>query len=93
MQSMGRINLLHQPEKNRYVVHLLYASPVQRGTVRIVEDLVTLYNIPVTIDLPEKIKSATLIPSGKKLVMHNSDHKIRVTIPEFKCHTAIVFEY
>ena len=27
LPSLGRINLLHQPEKKRYVLHLLYASP------------------------------------------------------------------
>lgn len=40
MPSMGRINLLKQAHKNRYVLHLLYASPIQRGSVRVVEDLV-----------------------------------------------------
>lgn len=93
MPSAGRVNLLHQPGKNRYVVHLLYASPIQRGTVRVIEDLVPLHNTPVTIDLPEKIKSATLIPSGKKLKMEHKNGKIQVVVPEFTCHTAIVFEY
>jgi hypothetical protein len=93
MPSMGRINLLQQPENKRYVVHLLYASPIQRGTVRVIEDLVPLYNTPVTINLPEKIKSAYLIPSGDKIEMTEKDGKISVVVPEFTCHTAIVFEY
>ncbi len=93
MPSMGRVNLLHQPDKNRYIVHLLYASPIQRGKVRVVEDLVPLYNIPVTVNLSEKIKSATLVPSGKKLEMKSVDGKIQVVVPEFTCHTAIVFGY
>ncbi len=93
MPSMGRMNLLHQPDKNRYVVHLLYASPIQRGKVRVVEDLVPLHNTPVTVNLPEKIKSATLVPSGKKLEMKSVDGKIQVIVPEFTCHTAIVFGY
>jgi hypothetical protein len=93
MQSMGRINLLHQTDKNRYVVHLLYASPIQRGNVRVIEDLVPIFNTSVTIELPENIKSATLIPSGDKLKMTKSEGKIQVTVPEFKCHAAIVFEY
>ena len=33
MPSMGRLNLLHQPEADRYVAHLTYASPIQRGGV------------------------------------------------------------
>jgi hypothetical protein len=93
MPSMGRMNLLHQPGKNRYVVHLLYASPIQRGKVRVVDDLVPLHNTPVTVSLPEKIKSATLVPSGNKLEMKSVDGKIQVIVPEFTCHTAIVFGY
>lgn len=93
MPSAGRINLLHQSEKNRYVVHLLYASPIQRGSVRVIEDLVPLYNTPVTIDVPEKIKTATLIPSGKKLKLNRVDGKFQVIVPEFTCHAAVVFGY
>ena len=93
MPSMGRINLLHQPEFNRYVVHLLYASPIQRGSVRVIEDLVSLYNIPVTVDIEEEIKSAYLIPSGKKVKIRRNNGKILLTIPEMKCHTGLVLEY
>lgn len=93
MPSMGRINLLHQPDKNRYVVHLLYASPIQRGTVRVIEDLIPLYNVPVTVDLDENIKSAYLIPSGKKLKAKKQNGKLEFIIPEFTCHTGIVLEY
>ncbi len=56
LPSLGRINLLHQTEHKRYVLHLLYASPIQRGSVRVIEDLVPLYNAPVTFDLDKNIK-------------------------------------
>jgi hypothetical protein len=93
MPSMGRINLLHQPDKSRYVVHLLYASPIQRGSVRVIEDLVHLYDIPLTVAVDVKIQSAYLVPSGKKLKIKRDDGKIHLTIPEFRCHTAVVLEY
>lgn len=93
MPSMGRINLLKQEDKNRYVLHLLYASPIQRGNVRVVEDLVPLYNIPVSIDVDETIKKAYLIPSGKKLKMKRVDGKLSLIVPELKCHTGVVLEY
>ena len=31
MPSAGRLSLLHQPQYRRYVAHLLYAAPMQRG--------------------------------------------------------------
>ncbi len=93
MPSMGRINLLHQPEKNRYVVHLLYASPIQRGKVQVIEDMPVLYNIPVTVDLEEEIKRAYLIPSGELLQTNVKDGNISITVPQLKMHTGIVLEY
>lgn len=93
MMSMGRLNLLKQDEKNRYVVHLLYASPIQRGNVRVVEDLPTVYDIPVRVDVEEDINKAYLIPSGKKLKMKRVDGKLKMVVPELKCHTGIVLEY
>jgi hypothetical protein len=93
MPSMGRINILKQPEYSRYVVHLLYASPIQRGSVRVIEDIVPLYNIPLTVDVKEDIKKAYLIPSGEKIKTIKKDGKVHLTVPELKCHIAVVLEY
>ncbi len=93
MPSSGRINLLHQPEHNRYVVHLLYATPIQRGEVSVIEDLVPLYNVPVEVNLGKEIKRAYQIPSGEALKMVKRGGRIKMVIPEFTCHTAIVLEY
>lgn len=93
LPSLGRINLLHQPEKNRYVLHLLYAAPIQRGSVKVIEDLVTLYNTPVTLDLKRKVKKIYTIPDGNTLQYEMMDGKVNLAVPEFKGHTAVVIEY
>lgn len=93
MPSMGRINLLRQQEKERYVLHFLYASPIQRGSVRVIEDLVPIYNIPVRIDVEEGIKKAYLVPSGEVLSFKKEAGGIALTLPELYCHNALVLEY
>lgn len=93
LPSAGRVSLLHQPGKNRYVVHLLYGPPIQRGECEVIEDLPFLYNVPVTVDLPHKIKKAILIPDGKNLEVKRNGNKVRVIVPKFKCHCGIVYEY
>ena len=93
MPSMGRMNLLHQPEHQRYVVHLLYASPIQKGSVKVIEDFPPLFDIPVTVDLPQSIKKAYLIPSGEELELRRQDGKLSLTVPKMICHTAVVLEY
>ncbi|MGQ1787406.1 hypothetical protein [Saccharicrinis sp. GN24d3] len=93
MPSCGRLNLLHQPEENRYVVHLTYGTPHQRGRAQVIEDLVPLHNVPVSVDFDEKIKKAYTISGKKALKMKKVDGKLQVVVPEFECHTAVVFEY
>ena len=75
------------------MVHLLYASPIQRGAVSVIEDLPSLYNTRVEVDFEEEIQRAYLIPSGESLAMEQKGDKLELIIPEFTCHTALVLEY
>jgi hypothetical protein len=93
MPSAGRLNLLHQPEHSRYVVHLLYASPIQRGAVSVIEDLIPLFNTPLTLDLEKTIRKAYLVPSGEQIKLRKEGTNFKLTVPEFTCHTGIVLEY
>ena len=93
LPSAGRVSLLHQADKNRYVAHLLYGPPIQRGMCEVIEDLPFLYDVPVAINVPEKIKRAMLIPDMINLEMTKKDGKLAVIIPKFQCHCGVVFEY
>ena len=93
LPSSGRVNLLHFPEKNRYVAHLLYAVPVQRGVAQVIDDLVPIYDTTVKIKLKENIKKAYLMPGNIELNTTKSNDKMSVIIPKFTCHTALVLEY
>ena len=93
LPSSGRVNLLHFPEKNRYVAHLLYAVPVQRGVAQVIDDLVPIYDTTVEIMLKENIKKAYLMPGNIELNTTKSNDKMSVIIPKFTCHTALVLEY
>ena len=93
LQSSGRINLLHQPEKSRYVLHLLYATPIQRGRAQVIEDLVPIYDTDVQINLKKNIKKVFTVPGNKKLKIKKRNEKTFVRIPKFKAHVALVIEY
>lgn len=93
MQSCGRVSLLKQDAKDRYVAHLLYAPALQRGDVCVIEDLPEVSGVTVEFDVPEKVKSVVSIPSGKRLRFKRSGSKVIVNIPTFSMHTAIVFNY
>lgn len=93
LPSAGRISLLHQPQYRRYVAHLLYAPPLQRGRCLVIEDLPTLRNIPVSLRPDRAIKRANLVPGNKPLPVQTSDSTVTVIVPEFSGHCAVVFEY
>ncbi len=93
MPSAGRATFIHQPARRRYVAHLLYGPPMQRGRCLVVEDLVPLRNVPIALRVPEKINRAHTVPDGKALRLTRASGETRVTVGEFSCHTAVVFEY
>lgn len=93
LPSSGRISLLHQPEHRRYVLHLLYASPLQRGRCLVIEDLPELRDVKVLLRLPETILLLRLVPSGDVLDLVHTEDAIATTIPAFSCHCAIVADY
>ena len=93
LPSAGRVNLIHQPAQRRYVAHLMYGSPMQRGRCLVIEDLPTLYKVPVTLDVPETIARAYLAPAKRALPLKAKAKKVRVVVPSFSGHVAVVFEY
>jgi hypothetical protein len=94
LPSSGRANLLYQPEHGRYVAHLLYGTPVQRGDTEVIEDLVPIYDTKVILNVPEMIKSVRLIPDNVSLEFtRTKTGEIVIVVPKFTCHSAVVFEY
>lgn len=96
LPSAARVNLLHQPDKKRYVAHLLYATPMKRGAAEIIEDLIPIFDITTTIRVPEKISKVYTIPDNpdnNELDFELINGDVKVTVPKLKCHQAVVFEY
>ncbi|MFW5814169.1 MAG: hypothetical protein ACOCWX_01870 [Spirochaetota bacterium] len=69
LPSAGRVSLLHQPEQRRYVAHLLYGAPIERGRCLVIEDLPELRDVTVRLRLPETARALRLVPDGVELPM------------------------
>ena len=93
MPSAARATILHQPESKRYVAHLLYGPPMQRGRCLVIEDLVPLRDVAVELRVRERIRKAHLIPGKKPVTLKRSAGAVKLTVPEVACHQAVVFEY
>jgi len=93
MPSAGRISLLYQPEERRYVAHLLYAPPMQRGRCLVIEDLPPLYDVPLALRLPEPIRRAYLVPGGEEVSPRQEAGALRMIVPVVQGHQAVALEY
>ncbi len=93
MPSAGRVHLARQKNKSRYVLHITYASPIQRGEVRVVEDMVPIYDTFASIKTVEKIKRVYLAPQMKELDFKQSNGQVSIVVPEVVCHQMVVLEY
>lgn len=93
MPSAGRVSLLHQAAEKRYVAHLLYGPPLQRGNCLVIEDLVPLFDVPLVVRLPQAVTRVYLVPGGSDLPLSRDGDAVRVVVPRVQCHQAVVFEY
>jgi hypothetical protein len=83
----GRVALRRQPDKRRYIVHLLHANPtlaatIEGGPVQPIADLLTLRGIDVDVRVDVTVKGVRLAPSGEALEFAAEDGRVRFAVPE-----------
>lgn len=93
MPSQGRIHFVKREEQKQYVLHLLYASPVQRGGVSVLEDFPTLRDIEVKVHVPETIGKVELVPQQVEIPFEKTEDGYRVIVPEVKAHQMVVMYF
>lgn len=98
LPAQGIVTLMHQPEKDRYVQHMLYASPVRRGAHRgrpldVIEDILPVIDTEVTLKLDKKIKRIYLAPQMDELEYSENDGIVSFKVDKFECHQMVVLNY
>lgn len=94
LPAQGVITLQQQKEHNRYINHLLYASPVMRGDgICVIEDIVPIYDTDVQIKLDNKIKRVYLAPQMREIDFVQKDGKVSYKVDKIDCHQMVVLEY
>lgn len=92
LPAHGIATLQHQEAEGRYVNHLLFASPVKKGSVEVIEDITPLHNIEVSLKLPIKPQRVYLAPQGTELPFQQAAGYIRYTLPYLYNHQMVVVE-
>ena len=90
----GIATVMHQRDERRFVNHLIYASPVKRGTgVEVVEDIVPVYNVEVSLKLGVEPTRVYLAPSDVDIEYDFTDGVLTYTVDKIDCHRMVVIEY
>jgi len=91
--SAGRTRLRKQENLNRDILHIGYASPIQRGRTDVIEDIVPLYQIPVEIDVTKEVKGVQLVPEMEKIPYEVKNGILSFTVPRVYNHQMIEIQY
>ncbi|MBO7091801.1 MAG: hypothetical protein J6W23_08440, partial [Victivallales bacterium] len=89
----GRTSVTHQEEENRDIIHLLYATPVKRGCVEVIEDIVTTGKITVRYRCETEPKSVKLVPENKALKVKYAQGFVEFTVPNITMAQMVSVEY
>ena len=92
LPSCGRVSVMRQEERNRYVIHLLYANPIKRGAVEVIEDVVPLYGIPVAVRFDKAPTTVYSAPSKKAIPIQYDKGYVGFTVDRLHMHEMVVFE-
>ena len=87
--SAGRTRLTYQAHAQRYIFHVSYASPVQRGRVAAIEDIVPLVQVPVSIRMEKPVRSVALVPERQTIPFTWEKGILQFTIPRVECYQAV----
>ena len=92
--STLRVSLNEQPHENRYVLHLLHYIPERRGKkFDTVEDVIPVYDVGLTLSLPEGVRRVTCVPEGEGLEFTQEGTQLTFRLPKLSGHQMIELAY
>ncbi|MBQ4509930.1 MAG: beta-galactosidase trimerization domain-containing protein, partial [Clostridia bacterium] len=93
LPSCGRVRMRKSELEHFYALHLLYAPPVNRGNVCLLEDFPELNNIQVTFKISEKVKAVISQPDGIEIPFVQAENELKFTVDKFSLHKLIEIKY
>jgi hypothetical protein len=93
LPSCGRSAVTWQAAENRHLLHLLYAAPIKRGAVEVIEDIVPLHDIAVSFRASQQPRRVVLVPEDKDLPCRWENGLLSFTLPELVMAQIIAVEY
>ena len=94
LPAQGVVTLTEQKSEQRFVNHLLYASPVKRGEkIEVIEDILPVYDVKVSLRIPYSVKKVYLAPQMVDIPFEIVNQVLSYTVPKVDCHQMVVVDY
>ena len=94
LPAQGVVTLMDQTEEKRLVNHLLYASPVRRGSgIEVIEDIVPVYGVNVTLNINKEPKRVYLAPENKDIPFSYKNGRLSYTVEKLDLHAMVITDY
>ena len=89
------VNVRHQPQLNRYCIHLLSYVPIRRSEkIDIIEDRTVVYNVKLELHLPREVKAARTVVHEEELAVEQlAEKQSGVVVPQIDGYEIVVLEY
>ncbi len=94
LPSSGIVTLMEQKNNNRFVNHVLFASPIKRGeNIEVIEDMLPIYDVNVSVTLPCEVKEVYLAPQMERVDYIKEGATVKYKIQKLECHQMVVMDY
>jgi hypothetical protein len=93
LPSCGRVRLRKSESENFFALHVLYAPPINRGNVCLLEDFPVLHDVKFTVKVNEKIKEVVMEPEGEKLDFTQNGDEVSFTLKPFNIHKLVALKW
>ncbi|HSH81599.1 MAG TPA: hypothetical protein VLA19_23975, partial [Herpetosiphonaceae bacterium] len=79
---------------DRQVLHLLHYIPERRSQdIDILEDMIPIYNVPVSVRASRPIKRVACVPQNQDLRFTERDGRVELTVPVVAGHQMVELQF
>jgi len=79
-----------QKKENRWILHLLHYIPERRSVdIDVLEDVIPLYNIKLSVNVPGKVREISCVPEGSTLDFSMNGSRAEFILPKLSGHQMI----
>ena len=97
LPAQGVVTVMENTDRRQYIVHIVYGSPVRRGGIEVIEDLIPLHDIDIGLRLPNTVRKVFLPLSSSQeylpLPFSCVNGRLWIRGLTVDCHRIIILEY